>query len=181
MTQGQLTQAIAQKLKRKLEENQDRYSGIEVFHDHGNSTDPNVCEPTAYMGRRYGADATLSSIDIVLVKDKKVILAVEVEESMVRPKVVLGDVFAVVLADRIRILDRSYPVDNALLVIALTASTRGKRVEKYARLERHLGKYIDALQRTNPSTGIKKVRIVTAEPNDLVRRIERLIRLEVGK
>ena len=39
----------------------------------------------------------------------------------------------------------------------------------------------NALRQTKPGTSVKKGRIITASPDDLVRRIERLIRLEVWK
>ena len=181
MPHGRRTREIAERLQRKLAEDPERYSGVRIFYDHGDSRKPEVCQPTSYMGQRYGSDATLSGIDIVLTKKGKVFLVVEVEESAVRPKTVLGDVFGVVLADKIRIKDRPYKLDDAVLIIAVVVSGRGRRAEKFARLERHLRKYLSVLNRTAPGTGVKKIRIVSSEPDDLVRRIERLVRLEVGK
>ena len=154
MVQCQRTRQIAEALCDKLRDDSDRYSGVEVFYDHGDSSKTEVCQPTSYMGRRYGADATLSVIDIVLVKNGKVFLLVEVEESVVRPKTVLGDVFGAILANRVRIHGKSYPIDNAVLIVALTFSKHGKRCKKYARLERHLKKYLAALQETTPGTSI---------------------------
>jgi len=126
------------------------------------------------MGRRYGNDATLSDIDIVIKKNGKVFLAVEVEESSVRPKMVLGDIFGIISANRIRIRKKSYPIKNITLIVAIVVKAKGKQLGKYLRLERHLNRYF----KKNPSDRLKKIRIIPCKIDDLVRRIERLIRLE---
>src|SRR5208282_2115899 len=107
-TDGIKTRMIAEKLEEALCANQEQFSCIELFYDHGDKNNPHVCQPTTYMGKRYGADATLSGLDIVLVKGRDAFLLVEVEESAVRPKTILGDVFGVAIADRIRIKQKQF-------------------------------------------------------------------------
>ncbi|GAB6283487.1 MAG: hypothetical protein STSR0008_22600 [Ignavibacterium sp.] len=175
--QGLNTKAIGEQLISNLNANQKKYGGINVFYDHGNSSKPEVCQPTTYMGRRYGRDATLSGVDIVVTKDKKVILAIEIEESTVPPKKVIGDVFGIIIADRIRIKGKPYPIKNTTIIIAIADDSKGKRPAKYIRLERLLNPYFKDIF----SKPLKKVRIITCPTSDLVRRIERLIRLETGK
>lgn len=174
---GLNTRKIAEKLKDKLKADPKRYKNVKIFYDHGISNDTGVCQPTTYMGRRYGADATLSGVDIVVVKDNNAILVIEVEESTVRPKIIIGDIFGIVLAERIRIKRRSYSLENATIIIAIADEGKGKKSAKYIRLERHLERYF----KTNLSKTPKKVRIIPCSISDLVRRIERLIRLEAGK
>ena len=174
---GMNTKAVAERLKHQLDLDPERFRCIDLYYDHGDSSKPEVCQPTTYMGRRYGADATLSGVDIVAAKGKDIVLAVEIEEGAVRPKIILGDVFGIALAQRLRIHGKPYRVNKATIVIGIAAPGKGKQPEKYARLERHLNAYF----RENPSPSIKKVRIVSCPINDLVRRIERLIRFEVGK
>ena len=174
---GVNTKAVGEQLKQKLAADPRRFGRMDVFYDHGDSSKPEVCEPTTYMGRRYGADATLSAVDIVIVKGKSVILAIEIEESTVRPITSIGDIFGIALADRIRIQGRPYSIENATIIVAIADEGKGRRSEKYVRLERHLGRYFKA----NPSKAVKKVRIIPCTANDIVRRIERLIRLETGK
>ena len=180
MNAGDRTKRIAEQLSARLSKSDD-FKGIKVYYDHGESGHASVCQPTSYMGRRYGSDATLSGIDIILVRNGKAFLAVEVEESYVRPKTVLGDVFGIALANRVRIQGRTYPIHEALLMVAVVVGSSGRRREKYKRLERHIGRYIRALQTSSPRTNIKKVRVITTSQEDLVRRVERFIRLEVGK
>ncbi len=100
---GANTREIVKKLKKKLDADPQRYKGLMVFNDHGESSKSGGCKLNTYMGRHYGNDATLSAVDIIITKNSKVILAVEVEESSVRPKTVIGDIFGVAIAERIRI------------------------------------------------------------------------------
>ena len=158
-----------------------RYGDVQVRYDHGDSSDFDVCQPTSYMGRRYGTDATLSGVDIVLLKNKQVFLAIEVEESSVRPKLVLGDVFGVLLAKRLQIQGNSYPINDAVLIVAVTGGILGRQIEKYRRLERLLAKFLADAHTSANRPNIRKVRILVCSPDDLVRRVERLARLEVGK
>ena len=181
MEHGRWTREVAEKLQERLSADPVRYSGVRLYYDHGESGKAEVCQPTSYMGRRYGSDATLSGIDIVLLKNGRILVAVELEESEVRPKTVLGDVFGVVLADRVRIRKRVHPLAGAVLIVAVAVAPRGRRAAKYSRLERHLGRHVGALNRDAAGRRVKKVRIVAVEPRHLVERIERLIRLEVGK
>jgi hypothetical protein len=174
---GVKTKSIAEHLKQKLLSDAERFRGIEVFYDHGDSSNPGVVRSTTYMGRRYGRDATLSAVDIVIAKRKKVILAIEIEEGIVRPKEIIGDVFGIALADRIRIRRKPYSIRNATIIIAIAESGKRKQSVKYIRLERHLNRYFETI----PSKTLKKVRIITCPTHDLIRRIERLIRLETGK
>ncbi len=174
---GVNTVAVAEKLKLQLEKNPERYKDIRVFYDHGDSSKPEVCQPTAYMGRSYGNDATLAATDIVILNGSKVLLAIEIEEYSVRPKTVIGDIFSLVLADRIRIKGKPYSTEDLFIVVAVAASNKGKQSLKFKRLERHIDKYLKVFA----TNDVKKVRILTCPIDDMIRRIERLIRLEIGK
>ena len=169
---GIYTVKVADKLTKSIKADKKRYKGIIVYYDHGNSSNPQVCQPTTYMGRRYGNDATLSGVDIVVLKENKVIVAVEIEEGKVRPKTVLGDIFGIVLADGISIRSKRYQFENATAIVAITDDGLGKHSQKYKRLQRRLNRYFEE----HPPKFVKKVRIVTTKSDDLVRKIERRIR-----
>ena len=127
MDHGKRTRQIAEKLEKNLCADPERYSGVQLFYDHGDSSKTEVCQPTSYMGRRYGADATLSGLDIVLIHKGRVFLLVEVEEGQARPKTILGDVFGVVLAERVSIGGKSYPIVDATMIVAMIISSRGRQ------------------------------------------------------
>lgn len=174
---GKRTQEIGKQLKQKLIDETNKFEGINLFYDHGDSSDPEVCAPTTYMGRRYGDDATLSNVDIILTKGNEVILAVEIEESSVSPKKVIGDIFGIAIADSIMIQEKPYSLKDVTVIVAYLDEEKGKQSNKYQRLEEHLKKYFA----TNTLRSVSKVRIIPCKKGDMVRRIERLIRFELGK
>src|SRR3989338_6649200 len=105
--QGLQTRRIGEALEKSLS----AFEGVEVFYDHGTaSSSQGVCQPTTYMGRRYGRDAMLSGLDIVVTFNRKVIVIVEIEEHAVRPKAILGDIFGVVLSGNLQIKDHPHPM-----------------------------------------------------------------------
>ncbi len=171
------TRAIGQELKLKFDADKLKYEQFKIYYDHGDSRKVEVCQPTAYMGRRYGSDATLSAVDIVITKGKEVVIAIEIEESTTRPKTVLGDIFGIALADKLRINNKPYSLNDVIIIVAIASDGKGKLEEKYKRMERHLGRYFEA----SPSSNVNKIRIITCATTDMVRRIERLIRLETSK
>ena len=172
------TIAIAKKLKENLERDKLRYPGIELFWDLGKPSEPGVGRPTTYMGRRYGRDATLSVVDIVLTKNKKVFLAVEIEESkQVNPKTVLGDIFGILLCDKLRFQKKDYLIKKSVVIVAIAVSNKGKRAKKYKRFERHLKRYLTK----HPSESVSKIRVIPCTTSELIRWIERLIRFVAGK
>ncbi|MFC1896015.1 hypothetical protein ACFL0Q_05080, partial [Thermodesulfobacteriota bacterium] len=173
---GARTQRIAEELAESLPKPE--YS---VLFDHGDSSRSDVCQPTSYMGRRYGADATLSGIDIAVVHRGKLIILVEIEESAARPKTILGDIFGVAVADRVRIQNRAYPIDGVTMIVSLTVEEKGKRAVKYLRLERQVSKYLAEHDGASGNPRVGKVRVITSNAEDLVRRTERLVRLEAHK
>jgi hypothetical protein len=170
---GIRTQTIAEELQKKLVK-----TNINVFFDHGDSkTNSNVCRPTAYIGKRYGGDATVSSVDIVLEKDGVIIGIVEIEESdATRPKIIIGNIFSVIISDQIMINKKSYKIKDAFMVVGVVVSGKGKREGKYIRIQRLLKKRLPDYYSSRPEQRISKVRIITTTESDLVRRIERLVR-----
>ncbi len=78
---GANTKAIAEQLKSKLDAELERFKDIKIFYDHGDSLKPEVCQPTTYMGRRYGTDATLSTVDIVVVKVRTLSLLLKLKKA----------------------------------------------------------------------------------------------------
>jgi hypothetical protein len=136
------------------------------------------------LAAKYRLDAELSHVDIVLVRNKTIFLLVEVEEHYASPKTILGDVFGVLLSERFRVKGVPYPIKkDATMIVAMIVNDKRNQAKRYMRLERHLNKYLKMSRESNPTTGLKvsKLRLVTSDSDDLVRRIERLIRLEIGK
>ncbi len=174
---GANTIKIAEKLIEQLKKDSKRYKDVKVYYDHGSSKNDNVCAPTVNIGRRYGNDATLGAADIVVVRGSRVIIAVEIEESGVSPKRIIGDIFSLVLGDRIKIKGKQYSKEDLTVIVALPLKDTGKSEKKYDRLERNLKKFITNFNIIN----IRKIRILTVSQVQMVEKTERLIRKEIGK
>ncbi len=177
-TSGNLTKQIVAKLSKSIKQ-----FDCKIITDLGSKQSANnIFNSTLYFGNKISNDATLSNADIVILKENKVLLIVEVEESnKTRPKTIIGDIYSILLSDRIKINDKSYRLNGTEIIAALVTDTKGKRHGKYIRLERRIQKHLVALKASGLCRGINKIRIIPSEVNDIVRRIERLIRLEIGK
>ena len=179
--QGIATKRIGELLEQRFEYDSE-LSSLRVWYDHGTrELSRNVCQPTTYMGRRYGRDATLSGLDIAVTLGSKVLLIVEIEERTARPKIILGDIFGVVLADSVMIGKRRYSIKDVELLIAMVTPEKGKIAEKLSRLKRHVNKYIKALRDSGRSRSVRVVSIEPTTQDELVQRIEKRIRRIVNK
>jgi hypothetical protein len=97
-----------------------------VIYDHGDPTNKNVGEITAYYGRELHRDNKLAEIDIAILDDqRRIILLVEVEENDDRPKTVIGDAVSTLLADGIAF--RSKPctmIDGGATLLPLAKDSK---------------------------------------------------------
>lgn len=179
--QGLATKEIAILLKHSLGKDSE-LKHLEICYDHGDrKISENVCQPTTYMGRRYGSDATLSGLDIVVKLRRKVLVVAEIEERTARPKTILGDIFAVVLADNAMISGDACKLRDVELLIAMITPEKGKIAEKLVRLERHANKYIKVLRDSGRSQSVRKVHIEPVSENDFIQCVEKRLRWIVKK
>ena len=101
MAHGELAARMARKLSPKPE-----FRGYDVLFDHGDKEiDPpdKVGRIVSWFGSEYKRDARLAFLDIAVVSrdSGKVFALIEIEESTSKPKVLLGDVLATLLGDKI--------------------------------------------------------------------------------
>jgi hypothetical protein len=85
-------------LTRELKE----YPQYQVYYDHG---DPhkydNVKVIKAFLGDRVSRENKLADVDVLVAnQDNEVLLLIEIEESPISPKILLGDVFASMLCEK---------------------------------------------------------------------------------
>jgi len=172
--QGEKTALIGTLLKESIEP---RIGKLTVHFDHG----PDGVQPTAYMGRTYDSTATLSGMDIVITQRDQVVVAAEIEETPQRPKAVIGDTFAVVLSDGLKIRGKRYSLRGAELLLVVVTSKRGRGFSKLVRLQSHLNKYLKVLEASGRAKSIQAVRIILTSREDLVRRADRRIRWSVTR
>ena len=101
MAHGELTARMARKLSPKPE-----FRGYDVLFDHGDKEidlPDKVGRIVSWFGSEYKRDARLAFLDIAVVSrdSDRVFALIEIEESTSKPKVLLGDVLATLLGDKI--------------------------------------------------------------------------------
>jgi hypothetical protein len=97
-----------------------------VLYDHGDPSNKNVGEITAYYGKKLHRDNKLAEIDVAILDDqRRIILLIEVEENDDRPKTVIGDAMSTLLADGIAF--RSKPcamIDGGATLLLLAKDSK---------------------------------------------------------
>jgi hypothetical protein len=133
MRHGEVTANLARSLTTFLEP-----EGFEVLYDHGDTsqdTTGQIGRIVSWFGPEYKSAAQLAFLDIAIVaKDTgNAIALIEIEETTDKPKVIVGDVLATLLGDRISFQGkRTLDVGPWTTLIVLVKSS-GKLHEKRRR------------------------------------------------
>lgn len=131
MKHGEYTAKLGRILTHILREKVD--VDAEVFYDHGDKREPNVCQPTPYF-QEYCSATTLANIDLVIIsQNKKEIMLCEIEEEGANPKKIIGDVVTLFLADGIRIKNEDHwlkDFNEIYLILGIVAKEEGKSEDK---------------------------------------------------
>jgi len=98
MKHGKMTEEFGIWLSQYLKTNKE-YS---VFYDHGNPQEnSNVAVIKGFFGDKVTNRNRLTDIDVMVVNNKKeVVLLIEIEESEMSPKKLLGDIFSIVMCNQ---------------------------------------------------------------------------------
>lgn len=74
----------------------------QVYYDHGDPEQhDNVAVIKAFLGDRVTRDNKLADVDVLVAnQENEILLVIEIEESPISPKTLLGDVFASLLSSR---------------------------------------------------------------------------------
>lgn len=76
---------------------------LRVVYDHGDSHEQNVAEAQAFCGNKITRENRLAAVDILIAEGDEVRCLIEIEESPISPKGILGDVMAVMMANNIAV------------------------------------------------------------------------------
>jgi len=176
MKHGALTAEVARYLTEHLEPH-----CFDVLYDHGEISDDSVSQVgriASWFGTEYKSVALLAFLDIAIVSKNtgEVVVLIEIEETTDKPKVLLGDVLATLLGDRItfqgkRDLDVGYW--TTLLVLAKT----GKRQhdDRIIYLEDKLNQLKSSLSTNNATISrivLRPFRNVTELQDALLKLVE---------
>ena len=118
-------------------QNSSHHQKLAVFYDHGEKEDnPNVVAIKGFYGHQVSNKNRLADIDVMVVNnDKEVKLLIEIEESKMSPKKLLGDVFAILMCNQVSVTIENKRKDfclssNSHLIVAGIVSSRGRGQDK---------------------------------------------------
>ena len=154
MAHGKLTAQMARMLSEAPENR-----GVEVLFDHGRKeVDPadQLGKIVTWLGDHNRMDAMLSELDIaVIMRDSgKVCALIEVEETTDKPKVLLGDVFATLLGDRVTFQgERNLPVGPWTTLIVMVHDRVEAHQSRMAFLQQEVDHIRSAISRPNATIG----------------------------
>ncbi len=111
----------------------DRNSQYSVFYDHGSiQEDSNVGVIKGFYGHEVTNRNRISDVDVMVVNDDgEVVLLIEIEESEMSPKKLLGDVFATIMCNRFAVRmgnEQKYfcATPKTRLIVSGVLSSRGQ-------------------------------------------------------
>ena len=150
MSHGLITSRIARILVQEFET-----QSFQVLYGHGNkAVDPldKLGKIRAYQGPYYKADTILADLDIAVVasSSSKVIALIEIEETTIKPKVILGDALATLLGSAVRFQGKQdlYVGPWTTLIIMAYGPKREHR-DRAAYLEQQINQWKVTLSSTN--------------------------------
>jgi len=175
MARGALGAQMARMLSEAFENR-----GAEVLFDHGQKeVDPanQLGKIVTWLGHQKRSDAMLAELDIaILIRESgKVCALIEVEETTDKPKVLLGDVFATLLGDRVTFQgDRNLPVGPWTTLIVMVRDRDQAHQSRMAFLQQEVDHIRSAISRPNATIG----RVVLAsfgDPTDLKNKLKQQV------
>jgi hypothetical protein len=136
-----------------------------VHYDHGPSGTPGIGAISAYYGKEKHRETKLADLDIAILNpDKQVILLIEIEESDDRPKTILGDAMAVLMADGIDCKDGPLEKIGEWTTLLIISKGSGEKHEQRRRvIEERLDTIRSGAQPGKIRLGAVKVRLFEEE------------------
>ncbi len=151
-------------------------SQYSVYYDHGNQQeDSKVVVIKGFYGDKVTNINRLADIDVMVVNnDNEIILLIEIEESKMPPKKLLGDIFTVLMCNRFAVrmgnANRYYEASSkTLLVIAGVVPNQGNERNK---IRDTIIPRLQKFHTPNDAIQIDKIKIVTG--NNISETIEEL-------
>jgi len=173
---GEYTRALGENLRKDVKESTN--PDLEVYYDHGKKGES--CNIVPYFGK-YGADTTLSNADLAVVSktSKKLLVLCEIEEEGAKPKLVIGDVANIFLADKVRIKGNDYNPNNAVFILGVRVEKKGKNKNAESKVA-SIGNLVPKIVKNKSLRGIKVITITRLTYDELIGELEKEICRIIG-
>ena len=149
---------------------------FQVYYDHGNPEEnDNVSVIKAFLGEKVTKENKLAEIDVMVVdQSDEILLLIEIEESPISPKTLLGDVFASALSSgfaAVRAGEQTYFRVTQQTQLWVAGYVLSENSQKTAFLA-HIQRKINVLNKANVTSSVGEVRLIIE--NDLESCLEML-------
>ncbi len=152
---------------------------IFALYDHGEPDDPAVSAIRLYLrGFPFDNQSVLADMDIMIAEGNKAIILIEIEETTITPKQVVGDIFAPFFAESLVFKsNEEYKIDKTCLIIGLLTNPAGNAAIKTDRLVNTIRELQQSLKKISFSFSIDKIHLVCeAEDEELVKAVEEQVK-----
>jgi len=176
---GEWTSTLGRNLKEDVKESTN--PDLEVYYDHGKKGESYNIVP--YFGE-YGTDTTLSNVDLAIVSKtrNKLLVLCEIEEEGAKPKLVIGDVANIFIADKVRINRNDYKPKNAVFILGIRVEKKGNNQNAESKVA-SIGNLVPKIVKKKSLRGIKVMTITKSTYDELISELDkeicRLIGVEV--
>ena len=175
MKHGKMTEQFGLWLKKHLETNK-KYS---VFYDHGSPLeDPSVVVIKGFYGDKVTNRNRLADVDVMVANtDQEVVLLIEIEESEMSPKKLLGDIFSTVMCNKFAVRPENeneyFGVSpKTVLIIAGVVPNQGDQEEELDKIRNIIMPRLQKFSTPKGSLQIDNIKIVTDK--DILKTLEKL-------
>lgn len=171
MNHGEWTSALGKNLKEDV--NKSSNPELEVYCGHWKKGESSKIVP--YFGK-YGTDTTLSNADLAIVSKtgKKLLVLCEIEEEGAKPKLIIGDVANIFLADNVRINGDDYRPNNALFILGVRVEKNVKNQNAESKVA-SIGNLLPKIVKKKNLRGIQVLTITKPTYEDLIGELEKEI------
>lgn len=176
MNYGEWTSILGKNLTEDVEKTSNPDLG--VYYDHGKKGES--CNIVPYFGN-YGTDTTLSNVDLAIVSKtgNKLLVLCEIEEEGAKPKLVIGDVTNIFLADNVRIKGKDYKPKNAVFILGVRVEKKGKNQNAGSKIASIVNLVPKIVKKKN-QRGIKVMTITKSTYEELISELEKEICRIIG-
>lgn len=155
--QGSLTVQLGQKLHQWLSIN---VSSKKIIYDHGDRNLAEVGEVKSIMITDNNDEIELSDMDITIFDENdNISYVIEVEESSSTPKTILGDVFSLLFARKMRFHNIEHNFKNTVLIIIVGSYSEEVKF-KLSNIIYKCEKINEILQKEKMSNNISKIELI---------------------
>lgn len=146
---------------------------LDVYCDHGKKGES--CNIVPYFGK-YGTDTTLSNVDLAIISKtgNKLLVLCEIEEEGAKPKLVIGDIANIFLADNVRIKGNDYKPKNAVFILGVRVEKKGKKQNADSKVA-SIGNLVLKIVKKKSLRGIKVMTITKSTYEELIDELEKEI------